>query len=471
MECQISFDSMLRCGSQGDLLVYLRPRHLISICPGIINNPTPEQALYELVTMIPFLVIALYLSVHSVYAQLTDQDQTDKSCDLGHFRSIWNIIWSCLVTIFSCTWLAVHLNVPKQEKGKLWKLGRRAFAFMIALIAPEFIVMQAWDERLAAKKLLATLHNGIFVVFLGCKVDSILVTDYNVKWTLTHCFFANMGGFMAYDTNHSKEYVLRLPDEISVYLRHGQINTKEEDIQDKSKGDMLTKGFAVLQTTWFIVQLVARAIQSLPITELEVATLAFAILNGITYVLWWNKPLDVQRPIFLHHTPSMNVDSGADRGTDQDSMEGGYLNDELKTHLLDQQPSRRRVSSVPLFNFGRHGEIASTSSYILSAMGVLFGGIHCIAWFFHFPTLLEKLLWQAACFLMVILPAATVAFTLMVSKGGSIPGPIMKFAFSVLFVLYTIARLFLFAFAFTTLRDLPPDTYTTVHWTTFVPHM
>ena len=36
--------------------------------------------------------------------------------DLSHCRSIWNIVWSCLVTIFSCTWIAVHLNVPCPKK-------------------------------------------------------------------------------------------------------------------------------------------------------------------------------------------------------------------------------------------------------------------------------------------------------------------------------------------------------------------
>ena len=40
--------------------------------------------------------------------------------DLSHCRSIWNIVWSCLVTIFSCTWIAVHPNVPCQEANGKW---------------------------------------------------------------------------------------------------------------------------------------------------------------------------------------------------------------------------------------------------------------------------------------------------------------------------------------------------------------
>ena len=40
--------------------------------------------------------------------------------DLTHCWTIWEIVWSCLVTIFSRTWVAVHPNVPcpkKRETG------------------------------------------------------------------------------------------------------------------------------------------------------------------------------------------------------------------------------------------------------------------------------------------------------------------------------------------------------------------
>jgi hypothetical protein len=39
------------------------------------------------------------------------------------------------------------------------------------------------------------------------------------------------------------------------------------------------------------------------ITELEILTLAFAVLNFATYGLWWNKPLDVQVPFLIRDIP------------------------------------------------------------------------------------------------------------------------------------------------------------------------
>jgi len=74
----------------------------------------------------------------------------------------------------------------------------------------------------------------------------------------------------------------------------------EEDIKDRSKGDILSKLIAILQTTWFILQCIARGQQKLTLTELELVTLALASLNAITYVFWWHKPLGVQVPIRIY---------------------------------------------------------------------------------------------------------------------------------------------------------------------------
>ena len=72
-----------------------------------------------------------------------------------------------------------------------------------------------------------------------------------------------------------------------------------EEINDKSKGDALSKGIAYLQLAWFIAQNIARAVQGLAITELELTTAALAGLNSAMYLFWWSKPLDVRCPIVL----------------------------------------------------------------------------------------------------------------------------------------------------------------------------
>ncbi len=56
-----------------------------------------------------------------------------------------------------------------------------------------------------------------------------------------------------------------------------------ETIEDKSKGDALSKMFSILQISWFIIQCVARVIHHLPMTLLELTALAFAGLSIIMY--------------------------------------------------------------------------------------------------------------------------------------------------------------------------------------------
>ena len=48
---------------------------------------------------------------------------------------------------------------------------------------------------------------------------------------------------------------------------------------------------------------------------------------------------------------------------------------------------------------------------------------------------------------------------------------IIGFTFFLPFILYIYGRGFTLALAFTSLRDLPPGAFDTVHWTTFIPHI
>ena len=113
-----------------------------------------------------------------------------------------------------------------------------------------------------------------------------------------------MGGFMLMDGDQSRGVLTS--DKMRTMLREGKIafpTITEEEIHDKSKADGLAKGIAVLQTTWFIAQCISRPAQGLIITEIELITLAIAALNGLLYLLWWNKPLDVKCcvPVLLLH--------------------------------------------------------------------------------------------------------------------------------------------------------------------------
>ena len=79
-----------------------------------------------------------------------------------------------------------------------------------------------------------------------------------------------------------------------------KIRITEDEITQRSKGDALSKIIFILQSSWFIMQFLARHTQGLSFTHLELTTLGLASLNGITFLLWWDKPLGAQALVRVH---------------------------------------------------------------------------------------------------------------------------------------------------------------------------
>ncbi|KAF9471545.1 hypothetical protein BDN70DRAFT_819844, partial [Pholiota conissans] len=203
--------------------------------------------------------------------------------DESHFgqRTVRDILISCFATIFACTWSAIHPNIPAPTDCWWTRFKRQVTTMICALVAPELITFWALEQRIAAGE---------------------IMNEYN-RWTITHGFFLQMGGFMLSEDGRPMHILIdgslkSTPKKLQLIynIKEGVISPPrlmEEDIQDRSKGDIISKTLIILQTTWFIVQCLARWSQHLPLTELEIVTLGFAMLNGITYALWWNKPQNV----------------------------------------------------------------------------------------------------------------------------------------------------------------------------------
>ena len=93
------------------------------------------------------------------------------------------------------------------------------------------------------------------------------------------------------------------PKRFSKLLTAGKIEfpaVTVEEIEDRSKADGFSKTIALVQTLWFIAQCLARRVQNVDLTLIELLTLSLAVLNGLMYFLWWNKSLDVRCPIRVY---------------------------------------------------------------------------------------------------------------------------------------------------------------------------
>lgn len=73
----------------------------------------------------------------------------------------------------------------------------------------------------------------------------------------------------------------------------------EEEIRDKSKSDGTEKLICILQTTWMLFQVGARLVLDLPVTMLELNTIAHVFCAFVIFVMWWHKPRWVTQPTKL----------------------------------------------------------------------------------------------------------------------------------------------------------------------------
>jgi len=418
----------------------------------------------------------------------------ESSCDDPHgCRSLGDIIRSCIVTIFLCTWVSMHPNIPSPDERWPRVALRRAGLLLLALFVPEAVIGWALRQRQAAAQL-AKEHK-------------------QEGWTITHGFFATMGGFMEYKGNQPIRVLL--PDELESYSLTGNGDfprISKAEIEDKSKGDAISKGLVIVQTGWFVTQCIARGVQGLPITELELVTVAFAALNFVIYLLWWDKPLNVQRGVRVYEKrrTEETVDDGDVGATvgfwgalrnalsdlpaaiirgpssnDFESWIGRVLawpfvkplyimlapaSDDSYTYTED----KKRVGTFYPTDWVTGSK--EFSIFLVVVITVAFGGIHCVGWSFTFPSTVERTMWRVASLLIVCIPVVFIplgGFVIMIDKLlGRCFGPSFEDMIAVLVLfLYLLGRLALLVLPVLCLRSLPPAAFHVVHWTSFIPHI
>lgn len=120
-------------------------------------------------------------------------------------RGTLDILWTCLTAVLIATWSVQHLNIPAQRPEKTWKevsghffqtAARKIFWMVVMLVAPELFVGAALMYYISAR--------------VSEKDMKKFADEDDTEWSVTHGFFANMGGFVIkfQPVNHS-------PDEIT----------------------------------------------------------------------------------------------------------------------------------------------------------------------------------------------------------------------------------------------------------------
>ncbi|KAG2034686.1 hypothetical protein BDR03DRAFT_1093575 [Suillus americanus] len=416
-------------------------------------------------------------------------------CPSCNTRTVWDILSSCGLTLFACTWTAIHPDIPGRDEWVAGTAFRRLILMLAAFAAPEFVVGWAIVQFFHARQVAKDFNNEFGVgLAQPCGWLRAMLrggsTSTDDGWTLTHGFFACMGGFMLCVDN--KPRVTLEPDELLQFVRDGSVEKPtitQAEIQDQSKGDMPAKCLAICHLVWFIFQLIARYIQKLPVTLLEIDTLGVVVMTCISYGFWLFKPKNVRLPHNVHWKhPSTPLPNSLNSGAERDTLS-----------ILKLLFNSRLLQSI------------LTPEHIILCIGcvsgIIFGGIHCLGWNVFFPKHTEQVLWRVASiwipgmllltalqyyllkFMLKSTPTAELVNgqtseslpspqrtidiirpILRVPIRSQPPGGLFGANLAFFIIYYVSARMTIIVLMFLSLRSLPPGAYDTVLWTQFIPH-
>ncbi|KAF8326927.1 hypothetical protein F5887DRAFT_1013231, partial [Amanita rubescens] len=365
-------------------------------------------------------------------------DSTTTCDDVQHCRTLFSIIFSCGSTMFLCTWVALHPNVPKNPYSPWYiKIGQRVGFVLLALLAPEAILTWACSDWIISSFILV----------------EVLDRHPGSGWTETHAQLLNMGGFNLISEDGTPS---RLRDFEKIPESHIHIlEIYVDEINDRSKGDLIAKTIAVVQTLWFIIQVFVRSSQGLTVTKLEFTTFAHTVLNIFIYLCWWNKPVGIIFPFDVYPIKKQGWNPGVERRAIEE-----------EEVILGRG---KRPRQLPLRV--RLGKYIADPSWQIVRLGLLFGAIHCFSWNAFFPAPIELKFWRISAVVVTVSPSFVILPALFIyvttsGAGGLALLPSVAFA-----VVYTVARLYLLILALLALPHLPYTAYLTPSWTIYLPHI
>ncbi|GAB0140503.1 hypothetical protein EsHS_00001123 [Epichloe bromicola] len=270
--------------------------------------------------MLIWRLLLLYLlpsSISSVEGSALTNDLTPRnynSSDVENYvgyvkdpngRGTISLVLSCLLTLVLCVWSALHLNVPERNRKGITTIWINFRWILAGIYSPEMVVFAAWRQWCSARMLNGHVQSLLEEQGAG-RHDSNATGSVKgpqqctVTWSMTHSFFACSGGFAvelqtlsgvlmtdtddAPATDHENVRPVRLTltaRGMMLLADSGHLPVVEKaEIEDKSKANDLAKAAVIVQATWMLIQVMSRLAARLPVTLLEVNTVAHVEMSG-----------------------------------------------------------------------------------------------------------------------------------------------------------------------------------------------
>ena len=323
-------------------------------------------------------------------------------------RGTLDIIWTCIFTMFLCSWSVICMNVPGPDDTTLDVFMRKFWNTCLCLLGPEFSMLNAMGQWRSASESVVDFRKSGYL-----------------QWTMNHAFFADMGGFVL----HSPDCA---PFPLNAKQLHYMVNKghvafpslDKRLILDKNKADGLLRLVSLFQTFWFLLNIIGRASQKLSITGLELTTAAFIGCTVVTTFCWAHKPADITISEAIQTNTSIAevlCQAGRDAHAPyhQTPLEFISRNEWPWTiywsnwiNILRHMGFRFVQDSKPVKRFA-NTEVPEVKGWLLAIYYLMYSAYCAVffgGWNFVFPTKVEQTLWRAAS---VVLLCSGTAFALV----------------------------------------------------------
>ena len=287
-------------------------------------------------------------------------------------------------------------------------------------------------------------------------------------WTLGHGFFAYMGGFglkTGYElrdgTSPSNMEAISLTSAgVRLLSRNKMLpSLSTKTIRNKSKPGYLLQFIVFLQILWMLLSTISKLANDLPITLLEVTTLAQVFGSMVIYAVWWYKPQDIEDPIIIDLMDCPNCVRILQR------------NNFSERHVTNGLPEESILDLL-------HGKVKITvpepgSRYIVLIVGFFifaYGGIHASAWNSTFPTMTEEMIWRVATCVMTAIAMVFLICGMVLFLGAEDKLWVVAVQNTGI-AIYVLVRSMLVVESISSLRELPLGAFATVSWVNEIPHI
>ncbi|KAJ2905017.1 hypothetical protein MKZ38_006673 [Zalerion maritima] len=396
-----------------------------------------------------------------------------------NYRGMASLLWSCIFTLFASIYASLRLNVPRMNVSSGIRSSSKVLTALLALVFPEIMLSFAVEQFYRAYWLREALNE------LLEKSDS---ERKSRPYTLTFCFFVDMGGIYLRGENLSRVALLSSLGAAEMARRRNFIDIGSPWISFTSRTTYFTGPLITLQVLWMILNCAVRAGKGLDISLLEVYTLV-GILVAIALSLFWHYKPD--GPFVPHNLLA--------EGVNQEITATELMTELQQTSSLVAAPKNRPSGSGKQYKYPPPDSPLLTKPWLLSKnrlsctrvttlLMLAQSGLYLVAWNYPFLTRAEEILWKTASFYLIgvwILVGSLCKNDEWWGRMNSIVGFISRGKMGVenildnvclalgmiLLVLWISAKTILFVVALTSLRQLSVGTFVMPSWLAMVPHI